>query len=160
MTVLVVRFTLALKVAVRTKLQAHQTHHLKMAHTCARLVNCPYKPSAELAVGRLSPQFSCYLRGKTCALPVKPQMFNQTPCLWLLVFCQLIVIEIINAIAVALVPEVHEINIEFVVSDRIFKIVRILNAFCRKIMFEVRPACSFCVSLHMDNLCFRECCTN
>ena len=43
-----------------TKLQAHQTHHLRMAHTFSKLVNCPDKPSAELAAGRPSSQISCY----------------------------------------------------------------------------------------------------
>ena len=61
---MVVRLEPALKVAiwvvVLTKLQAHQTHHLRMAHTSSKLVNCPYKPLAELAFGKPSLQISCY----------------------------------------------------------------------------------------------------
>ena len=53
-----------------TKLQAHQTHHLRMAHTFSTLVNCPYKLSAELAVGRPSSQFSYYSVEPDMHLPV------------------------------------------------------------------------------------------
>ena len=55
-------FALALKVAiwmvVKSMLQAHQRHHLRMAYTCASVVNCPYTLSPELAVGKLSSQTS------------------------------------------------------------------------------------------------------
>jgi len=51
---MVVRFALAskvaIRVAVRSRIQAHQTHHLKVTHTSSKLVNFPYRPSAELAI--------------------------------------------------------------------------------------------------------------
>ena len=60
----------AIWVAVRAKLQAHQRHRLRMAHTFSKLVNFSYKLSAELAAGRTSSQTSCYSVEPDMHLPI------------------------------------------------------------------------------------------
>ena len=65
MLVTVLRLSSALKVAseavVRIKFQVDQRYHLGMACTCARLVNSPYKSSAELVAEKQFSRCVCFL---------------------------------------------------------------------------------------------------
>ena len=54
---------------IAVKFEAHRKYHLSMVCTFPTLVNCSYKLSAELAVGRLFSQISYFPAAPDMQLP-------------------------------------------------------------------------------------------